>query len=337
MPDYNEEVLQLRIIATIKMLIGDWLCGFINISLALALSLSPLTLAQKSDEKEKVKPTGKAVLWKEPSDIASRDLYLGPGGEAMKPDLSKITYLKDQEGGSYSKKFRVKDGSGREWIAKLSSESQSETVANRLLWAVGYFTEISYLAPEATIETKGSFENVRFEARPENIKRLDSWSWDKNPFIDTPEFRGLKVLMLLFNNWDIKDENNKILFLRNEESGEDELLYIISDLGATFGRTGSFISRTRNKPGDYAKSKFISGVKGNYVKFNYDGKHKALFEQVTVEDVQWAANLISRLTDQQIVDAFRAGNYTDQQIELLTRSFKARIDEMKTLQISKGN
>jgi hypothetical protein len=140
--------------------------------------------------------------------------------------------------------------------------------------------------------------------------------------------------MLLFNNWDIKDENNKILFLRNEESGEDELLYIISDLGATFGKTGSFISRTRNKPGDYAKAKFISGVKGNYVKFNYDGKRKDLFEQVTVEDVKWAASLISRLTDQQIADAFRAGNYTDQQIQLLTEALKARIDEMKTLQNS---
>src|SRR5215207_4490763 len=177
---------------------GKRLLWLVNISLALALS--PLVPAQ--DNKEKEKHEGKAVLWQEPADIASRDLYLGPGGEAMKPDLSKVTYIEDQEGGSYSKKYRVQDGSGRVWIAKLSSESQSETVANRLLWAVGYFTEISYLVPKAAIEGKGSFKNIRFEARPENIKRLDEWSWDRNPFNDTPEFRGLKVLMLLFNNWD---------------------------------------------------------------------------------------------------------------------------------------
>ncbi|HYP28327.1 MAG TPA: hypothetical protein VE262_16550 [Blastocatellia bacterium] len=311
------------------MLIREWLCGIINISLALTLSLSPPTFDQKEDKQ--AAPQGKAVLWREPSDIASRDLYLGPGGEAMKPDVSNVTFIKDEAGGSYSKKYRVKDGAGRVWVAKLSSESQSETVANRLLWAVGYFTEISYLVPRVTIEGKGSFENIRFEARPENIKREGEWSWDRNPFIDTPEFRGLKVLMLMFNNWDIKDENNKILVARNEQSGEGELLYIISDLGATFGKTGSFFSRTRNKPEDYAKAKFIEGVKGNYVKFNYDGKRADIFQRVTVEDVKWAADLMSRLSDQQIAEAFRAGNYSDQQIQLLTAAFKERIREMKSL------
>ncbi|HVF90553.1 MAG TPA: hypothetical protein VNH22_10840 [Blastocatellia bacterium] len=305
------------------------LLWLVNISMALALSFSPLVPAQKN--KEKQKHEGKAVLWQEPADIASRDLYLGPGGEAMKPDLSKVTYIEDQEGGSYSKKYRVHDGSGRVWIAKLSSESQAEAVANRLLWGIGYFTEISYLIPKVTIEPKGSFENIRFEARPENIKREGEWSWDRNPFVDTPEFRGLKVLMLLLNNWDIKDENNKILYTRNEETGEGELLYIISDLGATFGKTGGFISRTRNKPQDYAKAKFINGVKGNYVRFNYNGKHKDLFEHITLEDVRWAANLISRLTDDQITDAFRAGNYTEQEIHVLTDALKARIEEMKSL------
>jgi hypothetical protein len=311
------------------MLLRDWLCGIINISLALTLSLSPPVFGQKDNDKSA--PEGKPVLWREPSDIASRDLYLGPGGEAMKPDVNNVTFIKDEAGGSYSKKYRVKDGAGRVWVAKLSSESQSETVANRLLWAVGYFTEISYLVPRVTIEGKGSFENIRFEARPENIKREGEWSWDRNHFTDAPEFRGLKVLMLLFNNWDIKDENNKILVARNEQSGESELLYIISDLGATFGRTGNFFSRTRNKPEDYAKAKFIEGVKGNYVKFNYDGKRGDLFQRITIEDVKWAADLMSRLSDQQIADAFRAGNYNDQQIRLLTNTLKERIQKMKSL------
>lgn len=321
------------------MFIRDWLCGLINISLALTLSLSSglssPALVQRS--KESAPPAGREVLWQEPSDIASRDLYLGPGGEAMKPDTSKIIFIKDEAGGSYSKKYRVKDGAGRIWVAKLSSESQSEAVANRLLWGLGYFTEISYLVPRVTIEGKGSFENIRFEARPENIKREGQWSWDKNPFLDSPEFRGLKVLMLLLNNWDIKDENNKILFVRNEQSGEGELRYIISDLGATFGKTGNFFSRTRNKPEDYAKSKFIEGVKGNYVRFNYNGKRADLFERISVDDVKWTANLISRLSDQQLADAFRAANYNQQHITLLTGALKARINEMLSLQNARAN
>src|ERR1043165_3655576 len=108
----------------------------------------------------------------------------------MQPDLTRITFLKEEKGG-YSKKFRVRDGSGREWVAKVGKEAQSETAAVRLVWAVGYMTEINYLVPRLTVEGKGTFENVRLEARPKNVKRLDEWSWDKNPFTGTKELQGL--------------------------------------------------------------------------------------------------------------------------------------------------
>lgn len=43
-------------------------------------------------------------------------------------------------------------------------------------------TEINYLVPRLEIEGKGVFENVRLEARPENIKRLDEWKCSDNLF-----------------------------------------------------------------------------------------------------------------------------------------------------------
>src|ERR671917_472868 len=110
--------------------------------------------AQKKDASKKEKkeaPRGTPVLWRAPADIVTRDLYLGPGGESMRPDLRKVTFLKDEPGG-YSTKFRVRDASGREWVAKVGKEAQSETAAVRLLWAVGYVTEVNYLAPRLTIE-----------------------------------------------------------------------------------------------------------------------------------------------------------------------------------------
>ena len=85
------------------------------------------------------------------------------------------------------------------------------------------------------IPGKGTFTNVRLEARPADIKRLDEWEWKKNPFVGTNELQGLVVLMAFMNNWDLKDSNNKILYLQDDK----ELHYIISDLGATFGKTGS--------------------------------------------------------------------------------------------------
>ncbi|MGH9905278.1 MAG: hypothetical protein ACRD8U_06785 [Pyrinomonadaceae bacterium] len=95
-------------------------------------------------DKKKVMPTGTPVLWREPVDIQTRNLLLGPGGEAMKPNLSKVTYVEDRVGG-YSKKYLVQDASGNEWVAKLGKEAQPDTAANRLLWAAGYETEIAYL------------------------------------------------------------------------------------------------------------------------------------------------------------------------------------------------
>ena len=129
------------------------------------------------DEKEKKKdkkapPTGTAVLWREPTDIATRNLLLGAGGERMKPDLRRVTFIEKKTGG-YSTKYRVKDASGNEWVAKIGKEAQPDTAANRLVWAVGYESEIAHLVPKLTIEGKGTFENVRLEARPKSIDRGD--------------------------------------------------------------------------------------------------------------------------------------------------------------------
>jgi hypothetical protein len=311
------------------MLARGKLSRFINLAIIFFLSLSTYGFQDHAKGK-KAKYDGTPILWQEPSDIASRDLYWGSGGEAMKPDLSKITFIEEEKGG-YSTKYRVRDGSGREWVAKVSKESQPEIASSRLVWAVGYNTEICYLAPQVTIEGKGTFQNVRFEARPKDVKRLDYWKWDSNPFVGTREFQGLKVMMILLENWDIKDENNKILFVRNNESGRNEMHYIISDLGATFGKTGNFITRSRNKPEDFVKAKFINEVKGDRLNFRYSGKEQSLFNDITIAQARWIGELLGRLSDQQIKDAFRAANFSPEQIEMLAEATKTRITELNTL------
>src|SRR5215210_6485516 len=140
---------------------------------ALVLFSLASTASAAKDKKEKnPTPAGTPVLWRAPDDLPARDLYHGPGGEAMRPDLRKVTFLKEETGG-YSTKYRVRDTAGREWVAKIGKEAQSETAAVRLLWAVGYVTEVNYLVPRLNIRGKGIFEDVRFEARPKHIKRLD--------------------------------------------------------------------------------------------------------------------------------------------------------------------
>src|SRR5829696_10185631 len=114
------------------------------IVLALLLSITSLDTGVAKPKKKKEALTGTPILWERPDDITSRDLYLGPGGAAMRPYLRGITFIKEEKGG-YSKKYRVKDGAGREWVVKVGKEAQSETSAVRLLWGLGYHTEVNYL------------------------------------------------------------------------------------------------------------------------------------------------------------------------------------------------
>lgn len=290
----------------------------------LTIFAAGLTAAQAQKKDDKPLKAGKPIMW-EQVNIAGQDLFWGPGGQAMKPDLSKIKFIEEEKGG-YSKKFKVKDAAGHTWVAKVGKEAQSETAAVRLLSALGYSTEINYLVPQLTIPGQGSFTNVRLEARPDDVSRLDQWQWNDNPFKGTHELQGLKIMMSFLNNWDMKNANNVIL------KRGDELHYVISDLGVTFGKTGSNgmtlfwrIGRSRNDPDQYAESDFVKDIKDGKIKFAFNGKGMELFNDVTIEDGRWLAALLNQLSDKQISDAFRAANYSDADISLLTQGVKSRI------------
>jgi len=302
----------------------------IAILVLVALLVPSIETGLAKSKKKKETPTGTPVLWQKPTDISSRDLLLGPGGTSMRPDLRRITFLKEEKGG-YSKKYRLRDGSGHEWVAKIGKEAQSETAAVRLLWGVGYLTEVNYLVPRVTIPGKGTFTNVRFEARPDNWKRAGEWKWKQNPFIRTPEYQGLKIMMALINNWDLKDSNNVLIEARGNRG--TELRYVISDLGATFGHASTTpvfwrITRSRNNPKNYAKSDFLEKVKGNRVVLHFGGKNRGLMKDITVDDAIWIGSWLAQLNDNQIRDAFRAANYTPDQVDLLTRVIRVRTNEL---------
>lgn len=301
------------------------------VSLAFLIASSAPALAQnkvKKAPKEKKVYAGTPVLWRAPDDIESRNLLVGAGGESMKPDLSRVTFVAVKEGG-WSTKYRVHDGKGNEWVAKLSKEAQPEIAANRLLWAIGYETEIAHLAPELEIVGKGTFTNVKLEARPKDVKRAGFWPWANNPFVGKPEFQGLKIMMVFINNWDMKDDNNAILVTKGETNSERR--YIVSDLGATFGKTGGIISRSRNKPADYVKAEFVKGVNGNVIAFHYGGKNGKVFDGITVQDAKWLASWLSRLSDLQIKDAFRASNYSPGEVEELAGAVRKRIEALNNI------
>ena len=298
----------------------------------LVLTLAVLTASQVAAQSKgnagASRHDGKAVMW-EPVDASKLDLYAGPGGDAMRPDLSKIEFIKEETDG-HNKKYRIKDGSGRVWVAKLGREAQPETAAVRLLYGLGYKTEVNYLVPSITIPGKGTFKNVRLEARPDEYERLEEWKWKDNPFVGTKELQGLKMMMVFLTNWDVLDLQNKVVDVGNENH------YIVSDLGATFGRLGNNnlpivyrFGRKTGSPEHYAKTDFVKEVEDGEVILAYKGKNRGLFKDFTVEDARWLAKRFEKLSDKQIADAFRAANYSPQEVATYVTAVRRKITELE--------
>ena len=163
------------------------------------------------------------ILWTDPGDIRARSLLWGPGGEERQPKLP-VEFVQEDMAGT-SSKFDVNDSEGKKWKAKLGLEAKPETAASRLLWAVGYSANENYFFPELDVKNMptslrrgqnlagqgGHVPNVRLQRHPHGYKRTGKWSWRHNPLYGTREFNGLRVMMALIANWDLKDENNAVL------------------------------------------------------------------------------------------------------------------------------
>jgi hypothetical protein len=204
--------------------------------------LAPQEEAQnKQDKKEKDKQaaklspnapakTGTPVLWAERGDLSTLDLYWGIGGPDKAPQ-PPFTFEKEDTGGAQPK-IEVTDGKGIKWNIKLDrKEAHAEVAASRVVWAAGYLVEESYFIPTGNIEgaknlrrakkyigMDGTFNEARFEKRPDNIARHQiRWSWDANPFVGTKELSGLAILNTLLNNWDARASNNNVLGMFDAE------------------------------------------------------------------------------------------------------------------------
>ena len=310
----------------------------IALSVALFLPVSTLSSGKEKKKKEKeTVPEGVPILWREPSDITTRDLYWGPGGKELQPDLRKVTFISKEKGG-YSTKYRVRDASGREWVAKLGKEAKGETAASRLMWATGYFADTNYLVPRVYVEgLNKTLENVRFGLRPKDTKRIDGWQWARNPFVGSRQFQGLKIMMALLNNWDLKDSNNKIAVARDKKIADNELHYFVADLGGSFGKV-SHIPRflqfkpDRNNPKAYARSHLVNGTKGDRVDLHFRSKRGNLYKNISVADVRWITGWLSRLNDRQIEDAFRSANYSPDESRMMTQAVRRRVRELQNVE-----
>ena len=287
-------------------------------AVALATSTGCAPTIQKAPPPERAR----ALLWEEPR--GRDDLFFGVGGKALAPDPDTTYALLERDPSGFSTTLDLRDPEGREWGAKLGPESQTEVVASRILWAVGYQQPPAYYVPHLVVEEEGRVRNAgpaRMRPEVEWLDDEDPWSWSENPFVGTQSFRGLRVLMAILNSTDLKDDNNEI-FVSTRGEGPPVHWYVVKDLGATFGDTGRF-SPARGDIEAFERHGFIADVRGREVAFEFGGRHGWIFEGLTLEDVAWICRRLQRLSDEQLSAAFRAGGY---EAEVVSR-YVARLRE----------
>ncbi|HKQ73057.1 MAG TPA: hypothetical protein VJ810_04965 [Blastocatellia bacterium] len=289
-----------------------------------------------------------AVLWQPPLDIECRDLFYGAGGRAGAPDASAaFTYVRRSTTGT-QKKIIVEDIHGHEWTVKFGREARPETAATRIVWAVGYHVDQDYFVPYARIVGEKNIEarDVRFERRGGGYKEVGNWSWTENPFVGTREFEGLKVVMALIKNWDLKESNNDIV-IKKKDTGP--CIYYVADLGATLGVTESFWNRmplfsnmpamvgfstgkAKGNPSGFAHERFIDEVRGGRVYFySHRSNLRKRLNGVSVASARWMGNWLGRLSDKQLADAFCGSGFNDAETRLYVSILRARIMQLQRL------
>jgi hypothetical protein len=288
----------------------------------------------------------------------------GPGGAEHLP-RGKFTFVEEDLDGT-NPKFVARDSDGVKWKVKMGLEARPETAASRLLWSVGYFANEDYFVADLQVDNipehlhrgqnyvsaGGIVHDVRLKRDNKGEKKIGQWTWEENPFSGTRELNGLRVMMALMNSWDLKDENNAIYEKKPEAEGSRaERIYMVSDLGASFGAPGLTFPLGRSK-GDldtYRGSKFIDQATPQYFGFatpagtslvvqvfkpkdaHMRRRLEWIGKDIPREDVKWIGRLLAQLTPEQIGDAFRAADYPFDKINGFVAVVVSRIEAIDSL------
>jgi hypothetical protein len=284
-----------------------------------------------------------SFLWQDPGRVEAADL-----GVAGAPPKPPFTFLMEETVGT-SPKVLIRDGAGIEWRVKGGRDVQPETFITRFVPALGYYAETTYFFAKGHIEhvsrlkrasgfiqPDGTFTWASFEKIEHGSKFIGSWSYIDPALKNTSELKGLKILVMLFSNWDNKDSrdrtkgsNTSILQLRNGRR-----VYFVNDWGQSFGAWGRMFGRENWNCGPYENQTrfFVTGVKDNFVQFGYGGEHTNDFRtDITVDDVRWLMKYLGRITDAQIHAGFKAAGASPDEEDCFSRALRDRIEQLRKI------
>lgn len=274
-----------------------------------------------------------SALWEAPTDLNTKDLFNGPWGAKSAPDPRATYAFVRTKSGGVNPGVVVKDPHGRIWHVKQQtdnkrgSEGPVEVALSRVLSAVGYHQPPVYFLPSFTMADHSGTHlesGGRFRVDDPMLQERGEWSFTDNPFVGTRPHQGLLVILLVFNSWDLKTSNNSVYEVRRGDRTDQ--WYVVRDLGGALGDTGRFWVR-RNNIDDFERHHWIRSVNGGTVDFDYGGHKPEIVRALSLEDLGWGCELLSRLSDRQWQDAFRAGGYSPDLANRFIKKIKANINE----------
>ena len=278
---------------------------------------------------------------------AAQPLWQPPKPSTVQPPKAPFTFVREDPSGTQPKVF-VRDAAGANWNVKFGYEVHNESFCWRIVEACGYFAEPSFFVAEGKIEgftgmkratgsvqADGRFTAGRFQYRDPDLKfRKDrNWRWDRPPYAGTKELSGLKVLIMLFSNWDNKDGRvadgpNTAYF---EEHGK--LVAAFTDWGSGMGKWGSAAGSNSNwNCADYTAQtpEFVKGVARGSVAFGWSGAINQGFKDgIRPAHVAWLMQYLGKVTDEQLREWLKSAGGTDAEVGCFDGALRARIEELR--------
>ena len=247
-------------------------------------------------------------------------------------------------------KLFVRDEKGSNWNVKFGSEVRSEAFSWRIVRACGYFAEQNFFVPDGlfaglprklqrsstSIQPDGSFKNGRFQLRSPRIRFIPKrpWHWTDNPFHNTPELNGLKMLLMLLSNFDNKDSRvgdaggpNTGRFLLVTREGKVSIVFAFTDWGSTMGKWGHLSGQSDwDCAGFTAQTpELVKGIHDGRVLFGFEGHIPDFNDGITPTDVRWLTDRLGRITDAQIRAGLAASGATIAEVECFSKALRNRV------------
>ena len=278
---------------------------------------------------------GAQTLWREPAQ------------SKVAPPKPPYTFLREDPSGTQPKLF-VRDAGGATWNVKFGYEVHNESFCWRIVQACGYFAEPSFYVadgqferfrplrrPTNEIKADGHFTGARFQYRDPNLKFLKNrnWRWDRPPFAGSQELDGLKILIMLFSNWDNKDAR---VGRGGPNTGEFDVngkrIAAFTDWGSGMGKWGSAPGSNSNwNCVDFTAQTplFVTKFDQKHVFFGWEGAINDGFRSIPAAHVAWLMALLGKIPDAQIRDALKSAGGTDAEVDCFASALGARIEQLR--------